>query len=589
MTPVAFDGCFGWFHPGGAARGVVLCGPVGEEADYVYGAWRELAERLAQGGVSTLRFDYPGLGNSLDLEEGRDAATAWVESIKAAVAWLRREAGIDDVAIAGMRLGAGLGLRCAQEMGGVSRLALIAPAVSGAAFQRELELMSMLSKAKGPSPDGADPSVVATVFTAERTFDVSRLRFSHGDQTPAPRVFILSNNASEAECALSARLATLGADVTEQAFDGYGALMVQPEAAVYPKVAFGKLVDWMCEGLDVETTPLTTGARGHPFPAGLTPPGAQEIPVSIRNGAPLLGILCKPTFPRAGRPGILFLNTGAVPQSGTNRIWVTMARRCAAIGFTALRFDISGVGDSPGHAARTDNRPIMKDACADVAAAIGWLQAQNCSTITLIGFCWGAQLAFNVALEDSRIGRLIMINSPRQFWQLETDEEPQRSLATYLRLTRDIAKWKGLFKGKISPGELAQFIGQMILVTVQSTYQRAAGVEDLSVRVKGMMHCLYKRGVQTGFFHGDDDTFLSEFEDYFRTNRRGLARLLKIHTHFFPGVQHRFANDASLAALVRAVSDYLTCGGGAFEPTVQPRNGSGARGPPQLSGAGPRH
>ena len=189
---------------------MVLCGTVGEEADFVQGVWRDFAERLAEAGLSTLRFDYPGLGNSLDLGDGCDPATAWVDSIKAAALWLMTQAAVEDVVIVGMRLGAGLALRYAEETGGVSRLALIAPVASGTAFQRELALQARLNK-PGAAAEGETPSEAATVFTAEQTFDVANLRFGRGREKPAEQVLILSTNGSGAAATLGGRIAAAGA------------------------------------------------------------------------------------------------------------------------------------------------------------------------------------------------------------------------------------------------------------------------------------------------------------------------------------------------------------------------------------------
>ncbi len=559
MIPISFDNCFGWFHPGETSRGVVLCGPVGEEADFVHGVWRDFAEELAEAGLSTLRFEYPGLGNSLDLDEGCDPATAWVDSVKAATRWLKTETAIEDVVIVGMRLGAGLALRYAEETGGVSRLALIAPVASGTAFQRELKLLARLNvPGAAAEREWAAPSEAATVFTAEATFDVASLRFGRGGERPAQEVLILSTNGSGAAATLGDRIAATGAQVIQEGFPGYAALMVRPEAALYPEVAFGKVVDWLSQNLGPGKAPLNHGARPWPPGASLSPPGAREAAHVFRDSAPLFGILCRSDFPREGAPGIVFLNTGAVPHAGMNRLWVSMARRYAAMGFTSLRFDISGVGESRARSTRADTRPNMQKAIADVGDAIGWLQAQGCSTITLIGFCWGAQLACNVALEDDRVRRLIMINAARQFWDIETDSEPPRSLNTYLRLLCDSAKWKSLREGAISLAEVAGFAGRLVIETVRSAYQCHVGGRDRSDEATRKLRSLTARGVEAAIFHGEDDTFLSEIEDYLRVGRHGLAGLLGMHTQFFPGVHHRFANDGSLAELVRAVGNHLS-------------------------------
>jgi pimeloyl-ACP methyl ester carboxylesterase len=557
MNPISFDGCFGWFHPGDTSLGVVLCGPVGEEADYVYGVWREFAERLAGAGLSTLRFDYPGLGDSLDLDPERDPTTAWVDSIKAAMLWLTTEAAVQEVVIVGMRLGAGLALRCAEEIGGVARLVLIAPVASGTAFQRELALLAMLNEPGAPASQAA-PSEAATVFTAEKTFDVADLRFARSAQKPARQVLILATHGSGAARSLGDRLALLGVEVMQEGFQGYAALMVRPETALYPELAFGKVVDWLRAEARALTDPSDPGAPRRPVTTALTPPGARETPHFFGDAARLFGVLCRPDAPRKGAPGILFLNTGAVPHAGMNRIWVSMARRYAANGFTSLRFDINGVGESAGRIEGADHQPVMKEALADVGAAIGWLKAQGCSTIILIGFCWGAQLAFSAALADDRVTHLIMINAARQFWDIETDSEPPRSLATYLRLLRDSAKWKNLRGGAISLADLAGFVGRLIFASMKSMIERVSGGGARSDKAIRKLRSLKARGVETAMFHGEDDTFLSEIEDNLRVGRHGLAGLSGMHTHFFPGVHHRFADDRSLAELVRVVGDHLS-------------------------------
>jgi dienelactone hydrolase len=556
-TPIAFEGCFGWLHPGGTSRGVVLCGPVGEEADYVYANLRRFADRLASAGHSTLRFDYPGLYNSLDLDEGRDPPAAWIESIKAASRWLKAESGVEDVVLVGLRFGSGLALRCAEELGGVDRLVLMAPVVSGVAYQRELALLAKLGEGAKPVSGFDAPHQAATLFTAEQTFDVKSLRCLEGDVRPARRVLILSDAGSGGVRKLGERLRALGCEVTDRPFERYAELMVQPEWAQYPEEAFGGVIDWLRDEAPVNPASSVAQAQRLTGEATLNPPGARESAVFLGEDSALFGVLCRPDVPRDDQPGVLFLNTGAVPQAGMNRMWVSLARKLATLGLLSLRFDISGVGDSPRSAASVAGPPNMLEACADVGAAIAWLQAQGCSSVTLIGFCWGAQLACNVALEDSRVARLIMINSRRQFWDIEIDGEPRRSFSTYLRLSRDGAKWGSLWRGEIPLAQLADFAGRLAFGAMKTTYEWAAAKEGQRRRSTRKLRSLHDRGVETLFVQGNDDTFLAEFEDYFGVKRNGLGALLNINTHFFHDVHHRFPNDKRLAELIRLISAHL--------------------------------
>ena len=55
----------------------------------------------------------------------------------------------------------------------------------------------------------------------------------------------------------------------------------------------------------------------------------------------------------AGEPGapdlptIFFLNAGVIDHVGPAGLWVRLARQWAEAGFRAIRFDLSGNGDSP--------------------------------------------------------------------------------------------------------------------------------------------------------------------------------------------------------------------------------------------------
>ena len=85
--PVTFDDLFGWVHPAAGRRGVLLCGACGFEQMAAHRPWRALADRLAAAGCPTLRFDYPGEGNSGDPAEVRVSAN--VAAIRRAMRFLR--------------------------------------------------------------------------------------------------------------------------------------------------------------------------------------------------------------------------------------------------------------------------------------------------------------------------------------------------------------------------------------------------------------------------------------------------------------------------------------------------------------------
>jgi pimeloyl-ACP methyl ester carboxylesterase len=109
--------------------------------------------------------------------------------------------------------------------------------------------------------------------------------------------------------------------------------------------------------------------------------------------------------------GVLLLNAGVVHRVGPNRLYVRLARSLAQLGFPVLRFDFSGVGDSP---ARSDNPFFERRAVEEVQQAMEWMSRQHgCARFVLIGLCSGAEIAFKTACQDSRVAAAALINAPR--------------------------------------------------------------------------------------------------------------------------------------------------------------------------------
>lgn len=108
------------------------------------------------------------------------------------------------------------------------------------------------------------------------------------------------------------------------------------------------------------------------------------------------------------RPAVVFLNAGIVHRVGPNRLHVRIARELARRGFASLRFDVSGVGDSPP---RTDGLPLRAAALGDIREALDFVAGRvGASTFILIGLCSGADLAFRAALADQRIVGAVLID-----------------------------------------------------------------------------------------------------------------------------------------------------------------------------------
>lgn len=137
----------------------------------------------------------------------------------------------------------------------------------------------------------------------------------------------------------------------------------------------------------------------------------RERALKFGKTASLAGVLTEPTGVAADpeRPGVLFLNSGILHHTGASRLYVKVARRLAEEGFTSLRFDFSGVGDSE---ARKDTLPFAKAAVVEGREAMDFLQeGRGMKQFILMGLCSGADMAYHIALADERVVGLAKIDA----------------------------------------------------------------------------------------------------------------------------------------------------------------------------------
>ena len=74
----------------------------------------------------------------------------------------------------------------------------------------------------------------------------------------------------------------------------------------------------------------------------------RERVITIGQPKPLFGILCEPENYANKKIAVILLNSGVMHRVGSSRISVKIAREISEKnGLASLRFDFSGVGDSP--------------------------------------------------------------------------------------------------------------------------------------------------------------------------------------------------------------------------------------------------
>ena len=122
----------------------------------------------------------------------------------------------------------------------------------------------------------------------------------------------------------------------------------------------------------------------------------------------MVGILAEPDANdrRTGAPAVLFSNIGLNHRVGPNRLYVDLARRLAVAGYTSLRFDLSGFGDSDP---RRDGGTDIERAVNDTREAMDFCEKRGIRQFVLVGLCSGVDSMYHTALQDRRVAGGVFI------------------------------------------------------------------------------------------------------------------------------------------------------------------------------------
>jgi pimeloyl-ACP methyl ester carboxylesterase len=154
----------------------------------------------------------------------------------------------------------------------------------------------------------------------------------------------------------------------------------------------------------------------------------------------LVSVIARPRVARnIDLPAVVILNTGIVHRVGHHRMYVTLSRILAARGYTVVRFDQSGLGDS---GPRSDHLPPLAGGLADIREVLDALEkAQQISRFILTGLCSGADQAVLYGHADPRVVGLIIMDPT-------IPPTPRYYLYYILRRMRQVQNWINFMSGR---------------------------------------------------------------------------------------------------------------------------------------------
>ncbi len=274
----------------------------------------------------------------------------------------------------------------------------------------------------------------------------------------------------------------------------------------------------------------------------------------------LVGILTEPDAAQRipGAPVVLLWNVGINHHVGPFRIFVDLARRLAVLGFAALRFDISGLGDS--ESARGDTRGDRERGIGDVKSAIDMLErTRGVERVVLLGFCSSVDPAHALSLEDPRVVGLAYLEG----YYFKTPGYYLRYPLRYLNLNR----WERLLRTKVERffgdgSELAE--RQAIFVRDYPTAQSFH--RDLKT--------LVTRGVRLLFIYVAGDSKY-EYRDQLFDFLGSRELESKVELEFWPSADHTFFLAEDRARAVDRVATFVEQNFGTPQTAAAPQREDG--------------
>ncbi|PRD51722.1 hypothetical protein DEV92_11738 [Phyllobacterium myrsinacearum] len=467
--PVVFNQTIGLFqradtdHSGNTA--VLFASPWGLEELCTRKFWRIIAEQLAEKGIPSFRFDWPGTGDALDGGDFSKGLAVWSDALVAGAALLKDLSGCQRVIVLSQGLGCVIAADAAGHIGGLDAIAFMAPVVSGRHYTRELSIWSGMVDADLGLPeaqrDKTGVSIASLKLPAEVAEGLRRANLMTLGSKIAPECLVLARVDRPSDREFAAHLSQLGIDTILEDYTSYDKLVSNPVISQLPLAVAGRIADWAAGVAGRIASPeVHAPAIRDVKPGTLQGDDFCETPLRFGRGDRLYGVLCEPQGARRGAT-VLFLTSAYDRHAGWGRTIVTIARALARRGVASLRFDTANASDSPPVPGVPDQVLYHDAQNADVAEALSFLNGLGTPAIIAAGRCSGAYLGFQSAVADPRLSGAVLVNPITFYWEPgrsvdEAVREGSRTLEEYGSRLLRASTFKRLVRGELDFAGIAR-------------------------------------------------------------------------------------------------------------------------------------
>lgn len=566
---------FAWYHaaavPLARASAVLLCPPLGKEYMCSYRAFRHLGEHLSDNGFATLRLEYFATGNSAGGPDDTQLVSKWLASIAAAIDELKLLSGCTRVALVGMRMGGTLAAFAADKRDDTGATILWEPCSDGSRYVRQLRIIAMSNELREVLPPELGIDVAGFRLSPETCTDLANLQLDRLEAPMRGPVLLLSRDDRPSDLALAAHLKQRGVEVAERGFAGYAKIMVPTHESELPERAISDIVDWLSL-----VEPTRASARASTPPPRIEANPASVSRTAIESGSPiketvfrfgdgLVGVLTAPTKLQPELPAVLLLNTGANHHVGPHRSHVTMSRSWAAEGWAVLRFDISGLGESPVRPGSRDNAVFPVHALADIRAAIGVLREHGLERVAVVGVCSGGVHALQAAQRGLPFVKVVAVNPWLHHAPALTEQvDPILAKMEMDEVRRNLwsaAKWSRFFSGKIRYRHVLRAVMnslRLLIGPLLPSSARVASAQDPLQKRKDYLALMTASGVRTHVVFGRGDPSHTYFEQIVGESVSELERTSGFTLEVIDRCDHDFATYRLQALFANLLTRELT-------------------------------